>query len=1276
LSAAQNTAARQLAAGSQLGTLGNTAQTEALTEANAQVNAGTLEQQTQQAEDTANYNQYLQQQAYPFETEGWLANIVEGLGSQSGGTSTGQTTTDTSALSSILGGAAGLGSLILPGKKAGGRIVPHRAVGGGLGGAITPYAATGVFNPTAAQPANTGVGGGTWVPAGPLGAGHSNMPTGLNPSAGGAQQSQTPLQNAQSIAATAKGFQGIGTGIANGFTALAPDSVNDAIQDAGDFARGGVPHRGVGGLVPPGMIRPQTPPRATGLMPPSMVAQHFAGGGLVVGDGGLMRRPHFDDGGDVSNDTTPDQITASATALDPTAPTGLNPGLVLPMSEDSQGDLRFDPNAGVLGSFRSAATLPGDVYAGRADPNSDQGIARATGLAAAMMGGGMPFAEKSALGAAGGDLSGMGLFRKIAHDTTQEGTRKLIPEPLGPLERAARDTKGMSRDEILESEPLWGHSARIADALGTPHSEEFSRLANRLFKTHGMDDYITPEQAKLYMQMERLKYGQDPSTYKKGGFVRPHYGDGGDVSPADQLMADANADAPAQPATGLVPSKTPSPKVAAINDLVFNPNSDAVPLVNPVFQGPTPNATPINTGLSAPASAPMSAPTNVATPPQVADVGNVLPRGLRNNNPGNLVDNSWTQSLPGYTGSDGRFATFDSPQSGNAALDRNLQGYAAKGITTPLQIASRWAPASDSNDPVAYAHFIAKQAGVGVDQPIDMTDPAMRARVGAAISRFENGASPATGLVTGRSASPGAPTGVAPAVAAINNATGLVPPQQQDTSGGPLDSIEHAVTGIGGGGGGLLPRGSLGSFGITDSERASLLAAGLGMMSGTSKNPWVNIGQGGLTGLRAMQENAQNQAKTGLVREQTESAKMNNQILKQKLEWMHDHLSQQQKENQAKADATSSTTASPASITAPTITASPNQTSFNQELLAHQKEAEGAAIIDMPTVQKYHQDQIDRALNVGRVIDARGNIVNAPGYNDAEAATEAAKETAKRSAAAPYELQEVQPTPGGPTQYVPKSQLLNLQKTNPDATPVGIGAGSPPGGGASALAANNPMVAKQPAFIAERQKQIADNENQMLEQFQGRQIARQRLQDISKILETYQTGKFAEQKSELVSTLKSIGIPVPKSATANPAAFEQFMKDTTAGIFDQAKSLGGRILVTELAGLGKSNANPAMQPEANRAIIGQALGLLDYEDQHSRDYFDWKRQNPYAYDPSQFEMDWVSKHPVKSYVESARAETPARGEEIPAAAQRQAGQVYMTPKGKMRWMGNGWSREP
>lgn len=56
-------------------------------------------------------------------------------------------------------------------------------------------------------------------------------------------------------------------------------------------------------------------------------------------------------------------------------------GSVLPFSRDAAGNVRFDSNAGILGTLKRAVTLPGDVAAGRVDPNSDEALGRAVDLA-------------------------------------------------------------------------------------------------------------------------------------------------------------------------------------------------------------------------------------------------------------------------------------------------------------------------------------------------------------------------------------------------------------------------------------------------------------------------------------------------------------------------------------------------------------------------------------------------------------------------------------------------------------------------------------------------------------------------------------------------------------------------------------------------------------------------------------------------------------------------------------------------------------------------------
>ena len=76
-----------------------------LAQINAQLQAGQLQQQQRQNELNAKYQQWQNQRAYPFQSIGWLGNIVTGVGNQAGGT---QTTTQPNG--SLVGGLVGLGT--------------------------------------------------------------------------------------------------------------------------------------------------------------------------------------------------------------------------------------------------------------------------------------------------------------------------------------------------------------------------------------------------------------------------------------------------------------------------------------------------------------------------------------------------------------------------------------------------------------------------------------------------------------------------------------------------------------------------------------------------------------------------------------------------------------------------------------------------------------------------------------------------------------------------------------------------------------------------------------------------------------------------------------------------------------------------------------------------------------------------------------------------------------------------------------------------------------
>ena len=84
--------ARQMQAGQQVAGLGTGAQQASLQGAQAQLAAGQVGQQTQQAQDTAQYQQFLQERGYPFQVAQFLANIAMGTGALSGSTTSGTQT--------------------------------------------------------------------------------------------------------------------------------------------------------------------------------------------------------------------------------------------------------------------------------------------------------------------------------------------------------------------------------------------------------------------------------------------------------------------------------------------------------------------------------------------------------------------------------------------------------------------------------------------------------------------------------------------------------------------------------------------------------------------------------------------------------------------------------------------------------------------------------------------------------------------------------------------------------------------------------------------------------------------------------------------------------------------------------------------------------------------------------------------------------------------------------------------------------------------------------
>ncbi|MFY7963203.1 MAG: hypothetical protein ACOVVK_24230, partial [Elsteraceae bacterium] len=95
-----------------------------------------------------------------------------------------------------------------------------------------------------------------------------------------------------------------------------------------------------------------------------------------------------------------------------------------------------------------------------------------------------------------------------------------------------------------------------------------------------------------------------------------------------------------------------------------------------------------------------------------------LPRGIRNNNPGNLrplTRERWRGELPPDTGKTpdprdemGSYSRFVSPEFGIRALIRDCRNKRRRGLDTIAKIKAAFAPASDGNDVATYAASVAR----------------------------------------------------------------------------------------------------------------------------------------------------------------------------------------------------------------------------------------------------------------------------------------------------------------------------------------------------------------------------------------------------------------------------------------------------------------------------------------------------------------------------------------------------------------------------------------
>jgi len=122
-----------------------------------------------------------------------------------------------------------------------------------------------------------------------------------------------------------------------------------------------------------------------------------------------------------------------------------------------------------------------------------------------------------------------------------------------------------------------------------------------------------------------------------------------------------------------------------------------------------------------------------------------MPRGIRNNNPGN-IDYNKNVKWEGVTGKEkgGRFAKFESPEMGIRAMAKLLTTYNQRyGLSTLPEIIERYAPPVE-NDTQSYIKQVSKLADIPVNQNIDFNNKQTMLKLLKAMIKIENGIQPYT----------------------------------------------------------------------------------------------------------------------------------------------------------------------------------------------------------------------------------------------------------------------------------------------------------------------------------------------------------------------------------------------------------------------------------------------------------------------------------------------------------------------------------------------------
>ena len=116
-----------------------------------------------------------------------------------------------------------------------------------------------------------------------------------------------------------------------------------------------------------------------------------------------------------------------------------------------------------------------------------------------------------------------------------------------------------------------------------------------------------------------------------------------------------------------------------------------------------------------------------------------LPRGFRNNNPGNLIQTNinWVGKIPLSENTDTRFEQFETMVWGFRAMMKDLYSDVKKGSNTVTKLINEYAPEHENNT-YSYIQFVSNRIGVTPNEVLNLSSSNIK-ELAKAITIQENG---------------------------------------------------------------------------------------------------------------------------------------------------------------------------------------------------------------------------------------------------------------------------------------------------------------------------------------------------------------------------------------------------------------------------------------------------------------------------------------------------------------------------------------------------------